>query len=182
MKILKPNIKVNHLNVSIRCYLRVHGGGDKNLQAERLRSGAGVKLVEKDRGVKMMTTYTPDFLSLPKGIWAQEGGEKNAGDGVVIGFVDSGINPFHPSFAYDPMLPFTSNLSRFEAACMTGPLFPPSSCNGKILAARYFSAGAQAATTLDASKDILSPFDADGHGRYIYIYINSFPSLVTNSY
>ncbi|KAK7348405.1 hypothetical protein VNO80_22960 [Phaseolus coccineus] len=136
-------------------------------QAERLRSGPGVKLVEKDRGVKKMTTYTPEFLSLPKGIWAQEGGDTNAGDGVVIGFVDSGINPFHPSFAYDPMLPFTSNLSRFEGACMTGPLFPPSSCNGKIVAARYFSAGAEAAATLDASKDFLSPFDADGHGSHV---------------
>ncbi|WVZ12192.1 hypothetical protein V8G54_016722 [Vigna mungo] len=136
-------------------------------QAERLKSKPGVKLVEKDRGVKRMTTYTPEFLSLPKGIWAQEGGETNAGEGVVIGFVDSGINPFHPSFAYDPMLPFKSNLSRFEGACITGPLFPPTSCNGKIVAARYFSAGAEAAATLDPSKDFLSPYDADGHGSHV---------------
>ncbi|TKY53980.1 Subtilisin protease SBT2.4 [Spatholobus suberectus] len=136
-------------------------------QAARLRGRPGVKLVEKDRGAKKMTTYTPEFLSLPEGIWAQEGGDRNAGDGVVIGFVDSGINPLHPSFAYDPMHPFTSNLSRFEGACETGPLFPPCSCNGKIVAARYFSAGAEAAVTLNASKDFLSPFDADGHGSHV---------------
>lgn len=149
-----------------------NGGGDENLQAERLRSKPGVKLVEKDRGVKRMTTYTPEFLSLPKGIWAKEGGETNAGEGVVIGFVDSGINPFHPSFAYDPMLPFKSNLSRFDGACITGPLFPPTSCNGKIVAARYFSAGAEAAATLDPSKDFLSPYDADGHGRFVIYSCN----------
>nr|KYP58271.1 Subtilisin-like protease [Cajanus cajan] len=136
-------------------------------QAARLRGRPGVKLVEKDKGAKMTTTYTPEFLSLPNGIWAQEGGDRNAGDGVVIGLVDSGINPFHPSFAYDPMHPFTSNLSRFEGACQTGPLFPPCSCNGKIVSARYFSAGAEATVTLNASKDFLSPFDADGHGSHV---------------
>ncbi|KAH1200624.1 Subtilisin-like protease SBT2.4 [Glycine max] len=106
--------------------------------AARLRSSPGVKLVEKDRGAKMTTTYTPEFLSLRKGIWAQEGGDRNAGDEVVIGYVDSGINALHPSFAYDPMHPFSSNLSHFEGAtCETGPLFPPSSCNGKIVAANH---------------------------------------------
>ena len=55
-------------------------------------------MVEKDRGSKMRTPYTPEFLSLRKGIWAQEGGDRNAGDEVVIGYVDSGINALHPSF------------------------------------------------------------------------------------
>ncbi|KAL2339223.1 hypothetical protein Fmac_013669 [Flemingia macrophylla] len=136
-------------------------------QAARLKGRPGVKLVEKDKGAKLMTTYTPEFLSLPKGVWAQEGGDRNAGDGVVIGFVDSGINPFHPSFSYDPLHPFTSILSCFEGACETGPFFPPGSCNGKIVAARYFSIGAQATVTLNASKDFLSPFDADGHGSHV---------------
>ncbi|KAE9602055.1 putative tripeptidyl-peptidase II [Lupinus albus] len=136
-------------------------------QVARLRVMAGVKMVEKDRGAKMMTTYTPEVLSLRKGIWAQEGGERNAGEGVVIGFVDSGINPLHPSFAYDPMQTFTSNLSHFVGACETGPHFPLSSCNGKIVSARYFSAGAEAVATLNASLDFLSPFDADGHGSHV---------------
>ncbi|RZC04781.1 Subtilisin-like protease SBT2.4 isoform B [Glycine soja] len=153
-------------------------------QAARLRRSPGVKLVEKDRGAKMRTTYTPEFLSLRKGIWAQEGGERNAGEGVVIGFVDSGINALHPSFAYDPMHPFSSNLSRFEGACETGPLFPPSSCNGKIVAARFFSAGAEATVTLNASMDFLSPFDADGHGSHVASVAagNAGVSVVVNGF
>lgn len=139
-------------------------------QAKRLRNTRGVKLVEKDRGVKMMTTYTPEFLSLPKGLWTQQGGDKNAGEGVVIGVIDSGINPRHPSFANDPLNPYTSNLTNFAGACETGPHFPISSCNGKIVSARYFSAGAQAVATFNASVDFLSPFDAAGHGRYIFIF------------
>ena len=111
-----------------------------------------------------MTTYTPQFLDLPE-VWTQEGGEKSAGEGSVIGFVDTGIIPCHPSFAYDPMKLFTSNISHFSGACETGPQFPAGSCNGKIVSARFFSAGAQAAATLNTSVDFLSPFDAVGHGR-----------------
>lgn len=150
-----------------------------HVQAKRLRDTRGVKLVEKDRGVKMMTTYTPEFLSLPKGLWAQQGGDKNAGEGVVIGVIDSGINPRHPSFANDPLNPFTSNLTHFTGACETGPHFPITSCNGKIVSARYFSAGAQAVTTLNASKDFLSPFDAAGHGRYMFIFLHRLFLSVT---
>ncbi|KAF8409609.1 hypothetical protein HHK36_005687 [Tetracentron sinense] len=136
-------------------------------QAQKLKMAPGVKLVEKDRGAKLMTTYSPQFLGLPEGVWTQEGGDRNAGEGVVIGFIDTGIDPMHPSFAYDPTNPFTSKLSQFSGACETGPRFPASSCNGKIVSARYFSAGAQAVMPLNASKDFLSPFDAVGHGSHV---------------
>ncbi|GLT62884.1 hypothetical protein SLA2020_354870 [Shorea laevis] len=136
-------------------------------QVEKLKGFPGVKLVERDRGAKLMTTYTPQFLGLPEEVWTQEGGDRNAGDGIVIGFVDTGINPSHPSFAYDLMNPFTSNISHFSGACEAGPLFPVSSCNGKIVSARFFSAGAQTAAQFNASVDILSPFDAVGHGSHV---------------
>ncbi|PQQ12161.1 subtilisin-like protease SBT2.4 [Prunus yedoensis var. nudiflora] len=137
-------------------------------QAEKLKEAPRVKLVEKDRGAKLMTTYTPQFLGLPLGVWTQEGGDDhNAGEGIVIGFVDTGINPTHPSFAYDPLNPFTSNISHFSGACKTGPQFPASSCNGKIVSAKFFSAGAQAVAALNSTVDFLSPFDAVGHGSHV---------------
>ncbi|XP_056687122.1 subtilisin-like protease SBT2.4 [Spinacia oleracea] len=143
-------------------------------QAEKLKNSPTVKLVVKDRGVKLMTTYTPEFLKLPQTVWDddEQEGNKNAGEGIVIGFVDSGINPFHPSFADDDFLSINttlvcSNSSRFCGACETGPRFPASSCNGKIVSARFFAAGAQAAALLNASVDFLSPFDAVGHGSHV---------------
>ncbi|MBA0723530.1 hypothetical protein Golax_004104 [Gossypium laxum] len=136
-------------------------------QAKKLQFAQGVKLVERDRRAKLMTTYTPEFLGLPQTVWTQEGGDRNAGDGIVMGFVDTGINPFHPSFAYDILNPLTSNLSHFSGACETGPLFPPFSCNGKIVSARFFIAGAQAAASLNATIDIPSPADAVGHGSHV---------------
>ncbi|KAK9935962.1 hypothetical protein M0R45_012832 [Rubus argutus] len=136
-------------------------------QAEKLKNAPRVKLVERDRGAKLMTTYTPRFLKLPEGVWTQEGGQRNAGEGIVIGFVDTGINPAHLSFAYNPLSPFTSNISHFSGSCETGPLFPATSCNGKIVSAKFFSAGARAVATLNASVDFLSPFDTDGHGSHV---------------
>ncbi|XP_038689451.1 subtilisin-like protease SBT2.4 isoform X2 [Tripterygium wilfordii] len=121
-------------------------------------------MVERDRGTKLMTTYTPQYLGLPKGVWSQEGGVRNAGEGIVIGFVDTGIDPLHPSFAYDPLDPYKS---KFSGVCETGPRFPSSSCNGKIVSARFFSAGAQAVAALNSSVDLLSPFDASGHGSHV---------------
>ncbi|KAF9590110.1 hypothetical protein IFM89_030858 [Coptis chinensis] len=139
-------------------------------QAKKLKSAQGVKLVEKDRGAKLMTTYSPQYLGLPVGVWTKGGGgDHNGGEGVVIGIIDTGIDPRHPSFAYDPMKPFTlSNNSRFmSGGCEVGPQFPRGSCNGKIVSARYFSAGAQAVASLNASVDFLSPFDAVGHGSHV---------------
>ncbi|KAI3456511.1 hypothetical protein Pfo_013174 [Paulownia fortunei] len=135
-------------------------------QVEKFKGAPGVKLVEKDRGAKLMTTYTPEFLGLPA-VWTQQGGYGNAGEGIVIGFVDSGINPVHPSFAYDPLNPLTSNTTRFSGSCEGGPLFPETSCNGKIISARFFAAGARAAATLNPSVDIQSPYDAVGHGSHV---------------
>ncbi|KAH6787745.1 PA-domain containing subtilase family protein [Perilla frutescens var. hirtella] len=136
-------------------------------QVEKLKGGGGVRVVEKDRGAKLMTSYSPDFLGVERA-WSEEGGNRKAGDGIVIGFVDSGINPVHPSFAYDPLNPWSSNTSsRFSGSCEGGPLFPSTSCNGKIISARFFAQGAQAATTLNPSIDILSPYDAVGHGSHV---------------
>ncbi|KAL8461522.1 hypothetical protein ACS0TY_032851 [Phlomoides rotata] len=135
-------------------------------QVGKIKGVHGVKLVEKDPGAKLMTSYTPEFLGVPA-VWTQVGGSRNAGDGIVIGFVDSGINPVHPSFAYDPLNPWSSNASHFSGSCEGGPRFPETSCNGKIISARFFASGARAAGTLDPSVDILSPYDAIGHGSHV---------------
>ncbi|KAG9455161.1 hypothetical protein H6P81_008065 [Aristolochia fimbriata] len=135
-------------------------------QAEKLKLAEGVMLVEKDRGTKLMTTYTPLFLGLPGGAWT-ETGEGKAGEGIVVGVIDTGIDPTHPSFAYDPSNPFRKEPPRFSGACEAGPRFPSTSCNGKLISARYFAAGAAASLPLNASVDFLSPFDAVGHGSHV---------------
>ncbi|XP_031397716.1 subtilisin-like protease SBT2.4 [Punica granatum] len=139
-------------------------------EAKKLKKALGVKLMERDRGAEMMTTYTPEFLGLPEGLWKQQGGGRTAGEGIVIGFVDTGINPLHPSFSARQSNGVScgpANASRFLGKCETGPQFPATSCNGKIASARFFSAGAQAVAPLNRSVDFLSPFDAVGHGSHV---------------
>ena len=72
--------------------------------AERLRAAPEVAAVEEDVGTRLMTTYMPRLLGLPNGVWRRHwvGGGGDNGEGVLVGFVDSGIDPAHPSFAYVP--------------------------------------------------------------------------------
>ncbi|OMO76899.1 hypothetical protein CCACVL1_15358 [Corchorus capsularis] len=154
-------------------------------QAKKLKQASGVKLVERDRRTKLMTTYTPQVLGLPQ-LWTQPGGDRNAGEGIVMGFVDTGIDPWHPSFAsYGLANPFTSVISNFSGACQAGPQFPAFSCNGKIVSARFFADGAQASAPLNATVDILSPFDVVGHGSHVASTAagnNGVPVVVNNFY
>lgn len=134
-------------------------------QAKTLAETAGVVQVEQDRRVEKMTTHTPDFLGLPGSAWPQMGGSGNAGEGIIIGVVDTGINPFHPSFAVSSDHPYDA-ISSYSGYCEEAPEFPQGSCNGKIVGARHFAAAAIAGGDFNASRDYASPFDADGHGSH----------------
>ncbi|CAM6118928.1 unnamed protein product [Calypogeia fissa] len=134
-------------------------------QAKTLENTPGVIQVEEDTKVEKMTTHTPDFLGLPVHAWPEVGGVESAGEGVIIGVVDTGINPFHPSFAVSNDQPY-STISSFNGTCEEAPEFPQGSCNGKIIGARHFAAAAIAGGDFNASRDYASPFDADGHGSH----------------
>ncbi|CAN1333846.1 Subtilisin-like protease SBT2.5 [Linum perenne] len=131
-----------------------------------LKSATGVRSVHEDIKMQKLTTHTPDFLGIPNGVWPSLGGAGNAGDGVVIGLIDTGINPLHPSFATGSSSRFNST-TKFKGKCVTGARFPKSYCNGKIVGARYFTRAATAAGDFNATRDFMSPFDADGHGRQV---------------
>ncbi|RZC74517.1 hypothetical protein C5167_049993 [Papaver somniferum] len=144
---------------------------------EAIRNARGVRKIEEDIKMKKLTTRTPDFLGIPSEVWPILGGAQNAGKGVVIGIIDTGINPNHPSFVDqsssgdDPNGSFHSNSSsaskKFKGQCEIGEGFPQLACAGKIVGARYFSRAATVAGDFNASRDFASPFDADGHGRQV---------------
>ncbi|XP_024538202.1 subtilisin-like protease SBT2.5 [Selaginella moellendorffii] len=135
-------------------------------QADTLKSAPGVMLVQKDWRVSKLTTHTPDFLGLPTGVWSQQGGAGNAGDGIVVGIIDTGIDPTHPSFsgqafASNSSSNTSSGLKNFRGSCEVA-----SFCNGKIVGARHFAAAATASGNFNASVDFDSPLDGDGHGSH----------------
>ncbi|XP_010927223.2 subtilisin-like protease SBT2.5 [Elaeis guineensis] len=134
-------------------------------QAEALSRAPGVKYVEEDMKVKKLTTHTPQFLGLPTGVWPAGGGFDRAGEDIVIGFVDSGIYPKHPSFSTynsDPYGP----LPRYRGNCEIDPDTKRDFCNGKIIGAQHFAKAAIAAGAFNPTIDFASPLDGDGHGSH----------------
>ncbi|HYH51955.1 MAG TPA: S8 family serine peptidase [Acidimicrobiia bacterium] len=116
--------------------------------------------------------HTADFLGLPEGLWARLGGPDHAGEDVVVGVIDGGIYPEHPSFADEPVAAdgsvnyigpaYGPPPATWRGICQEGEAFPATSCNNKLIGARFFVDGWGAANVAD--QEFLSPRDADGHG------------------
>ncbi|PIA39782.1 hypothetical protein AQUCO_02600327v1 [Aquilegia coerulea] len=135
-------------------------------QAEKLSRRQQVANVILDFSVRTATTHTPEFLGLPVGAWVQEGGPELAGEGIVIGFIDTGIDPIHPSFS-DEISEHTFPVPKhFSGICEVTSDFPSGSCNRKLIGARHFAASAITRGIFNASQDYASPFDGDGHGTH----------------
>ncbi|XP_028774151.1 subtilisin-like protease SBT2.5 [Neltuma alba] len=134
-------------------------------QAETLRRAPGVKSVERDWKVKRLTIHTPQFLGLPTEVWPTGGGFDRAGEDIVIGFVDSGIYPHHPSFASRNTEPY-GPVPRYRGKCEIDPDTKKDFCNGKIIGAQHFAQAAIAAGAFNPSIDFASPLDGDGHGSH----------------
>ncbi|CAI7842901.1 unnamed protein product [Closterium sp. NIES-53] len=69
------------------------------LEAHRLQRHESVLKVERCQTVTVQTIHTPQFLQLPSRVWPSVGGRSKAGNGMIIGIVDTGIWPEHPSFS-----------------------------------------------------------------------------------
>ncbi|XP_052150847.1 subtilisin-like protease SBT2.5 [Oryza glaberrima] len=137
----------------------------KSEKAIKTLSGAkGVRLIQEDIKMAKMTTYTPRYIGANV-VWPLLGGAEKAGDRVVIGMVDTGIDPSNPSFlsTSDQAKPPPAS---FKGTCQTGERFPPDSCNGKIVGARWFARAGQATGEFNATMHYASPYDPDGHGSH----------------
>ncbi|KAF2298931.1 hypothetical protein GH714_029206 [Hevea brasiliensis] len=82
------------------------------------------------RMVPLHTTHTPRFLGLQQnlGFWNYS----NYGKGVIIGLIDSGITPDHPSFSGEGMPPPPA---KWKGKCE----FNGTLCNNKLIGARNFA-------------------------------------------
>ncbi|KAK7318709.1 hypothetical protein RJT34_03415 [Clitoria ternatea] len=135
-------------------------------QAETLSRRREVSNVALDFSVRTATTHTPQFLGLPQGAWLQAGGFESAGEGVTIGFIDTGIDPTHPSFSDDKSEHQFPVPAHFSGVCEVTRDFPSGSCNRKLVGARHFAASAITRGIFNSSEDYASPFDGDGHGTH----------------
>lgn len=131
-------------------------------QADQLRRVPGVISVLPDQVRYLHTTHTPTFLGLADsfGLWPNS----DYADDIIVGVLDTGIWPERPSFSDDGLSPV---LSGWKGKCVTGPDFPKSSCNRKIIGAQMFYKGYEASRgPMDESKESKSPRDTEGHGTH----------------
>ena len=164
-------------------------------QVTKLRKAPEVARVSKDARWKTTSAASenvlldnatfPDgaaYLDLPEGLWSRLGGAEGvagsdvgAGAGVVVGDIDTGIQPGHPSFADDPDDPaspvdfyvgaaYPAVPGTWTGDCETGTGFLATDCNNKLIGARFFVDGF-GEQNLGAGS-FLSPRDDDGHGSH----------------
>ncbi|CAA0820539.1 Subtilisin-like protease SBT1.2 [Striga hermonthica] len=120
-------------------------------EVEAMKEMEGFISAWPDRKLSFHTTHSPQFLGLSAsntGLWKQAG----YGKGVVIGILDSGIKPDHPSFNVTGM---SSPPSTWRGKC---EFRHPYHCNNKIIGARDF-------VVLDEN-EIRNPLDEVGHGTH----------------
>lgn len=125
-------------------------------QADALRADASVALVER-------STVRP--LAGASGRTGAIGApdRDRGGAGVVIGVVDSGLDPDSPLFADVPRLGRAP--AGFGGECATGADWPRDTCNRKVVGARWYVRGFGEDRLRSSS--VLSPRDDDGHGTQV---------------
>jgi len=134
-----------------------------------LRALPGVVAVYRDDGAQPATDLTPAFIGA-KTAWGKLGGQDDAGEGVIVGMIDTGIGPEHPSLADpDPKgKPYTVPPGN-RACAFSGGANPgaPFACNGKLIGAYRFMTAYDACTGCSHPvDDFSSARDGTGHGTH----------------
>ncbi|HUL80889.1 MAG TPA: S8 family serine peptidase [Gammaproteobacteria bacterium] len=165
-------------------------------EAARLAQLPAVDRVWLDSDQRLHTNNSSTFLGLtnPKG--GLRADLKLTGENVVVGVVDSGVAPNHPSLLDTvDLIPrgcrtawaksswlglfLCSGYNRhplkqvvyappvgFSGKCETGPGFAPSGCSNKVVGARFYVDGFLERHELDPH-EFRSPRDAAGHGTHV---------------
>lgn len=165
-RVVPEAISVHHFKV-------VFGGVSVLVPADRvdlLATVPGVKAVYRDEILEPATERSPAFIGANR-LWRDLGGRESAGEGVVVGVLDTGIWPEHPSFS-DPdpdgkpsPAPPTPPLPCDFGNTGFNPNDAPFTCNNKLIGAYEF---------LDTYKAVIgllpgefdSARDDNGHGTH----------------
>ncbi|KAI3691724.1 hypothetical protein L6452_31526 [Arctium lappa] len=112
-------------------------------QAKAMETMEGFISARPQRVYSTQTTHTPNFLGLHQnlGFW----GGSNYGKGIIIGILDTGTTPGHPSFNDEGVLPPPS---KWKGKCEVA------GCNNKLIGLRNLTGVSE------------ERFDEDGHGTH----------------
>ncbi|KAF3442389.1 hypothetical protein FNV43_RR16305 [Rhamnella rubrinervis] len=118
-------------------------------QVKAMEDKEGFVSAQPEKILALQTTHTPNFLGLLNdrglGFWNRS----NYGKGVIIGVVDGGVLPHHPSFNDEGVPPPPA---KWKGKCE----FKSKVCNNKLIGARNLQKVAKNEP----------PFDEEGHGSH----------------
>lgn len=185
---------IDPANVTARYDVALNGFAAMLTDAEvrALKKNTGVMSIQADEMHQLYTSNTPAFLGLDQanGLWSKVGGKSNAGEGMIIAMIDSGVWPENTSFAdrvdgngvptQDPSgtqvygAPPTkwrnyahTGVDNLPNGCETKPGITAANCNNKLIGIRSFVAS----TAPINGADFLSGRDGTlegggGHGSH----------------
>lgn len=167
----------------IHRYTKAFNGASIVLPGEGIATLAaqpGVKKVYLDELMKPDTEVSPGFIGAPT-VWNMLGGQGNAGEGVIVGVLDTGIWPEHPSFSDPdpageplPAPPVVPGSNGFAGAprdtCDFGDTAfnandAEFTCNNKLIGAYDFLDTYKAVVGLTPT-EFDSARDSEGHGTH----------------
>jgi len=127
-------------------------------EAETLAGLPGIRAVTPDFERYAMTERGPAWIKAPS-LWTGSAGVATRGEGVIVGVIDSGVNPGHVSFAataggFTHTNPKGSLLGWCATPANAG------TCNNKLIGVYDFIAGGANGTAA------FTP-DPDGHGSHV---------------
>lgn len=136
-------------------------------QVKELNKTPGVLAVVPDEILRLDTVQTPAFLGLdgPDGAWQRQfGSAARAGEGMIIGDIDSGFWPEAPSFgAMSEPRPDQAVIdAKWHGSCDPG-LDNQIACNNKVIGARWYR---QTPLPGTVPGEFNSPRDFNGHGSH----------------
>jgi uncharacterized repeat protein (TIGR01451 family) len=137
-------------------------------EAAKVAKLPNVRIVQRDKEFELQTDAGPAWIGAP-GIWdgSMTGGLPGTmGEGIVVGVIDTGIDPWNPSFADvgDDGYDHTNPKGKYFGVCDpentnpppgVSPYDPTFPCNDKVIGAWGY-----------ASVDGGDPRDSDGHGSH----------------
>jgi subtilisin family serine protease len=121
-------------------------------EAARIATLPGVLAVRRERILHVHTDVGPQWIGADA-LWSGQAGIATKGEGVVIGVIDTGINPTHPSFAATDAGGYTHVNSRagYLGLCASAR----ATCNAKLIG------------IYDYSNEGTNGIDAAGHGSHV---------------
>uniref|UniRef100_A0A803M9E7 Uncharacterized protein n=2 Tax=Chenopodium quinoa TaxID=63459 RepID=A0A803M9E7_CHEQI len=159
-KSILSRINSNPSDSLLHVYNTVFHGFSARLRpehADSLRAQVEVISIIPDIVYQPQITRSPHFLGLdtyhtPSGLLK----DSNLGSNVVVGVIDTGIKPEHPSFNDQGMDPVPLH---FKGVCEGGVDFPSSLCNKKLVGVRCFASAMPKGEPITARDDF-------GHGTH----------------